>query len=788
MTKNQYVNIVKTTVTQNPDKTRLSLDLGKATLKNLGVPFPSGTLEEAITALNTGKYMGWTPCSAQAAEACINNGYTAVAMNSQDMMVLLPGDTSSENTVAAAAEQNMSFYAYATITEENQTATAATINPADPVVYLRDPQNNHTETLNQTHIKIQHPTHIETQILNDHVIPISIEGTNVTKVTAFVNDEPLLDDNLFFEYTVSSAGSYRITAQGENSAGVTVTAPCKTVNVIQPPVVNVDTTAPSVQLLTANHTLPITATGSLCSTLELYVNDTVVETSTTGSISVNHPVSAAGTYTIYARGINSLGYSVTTDPITITIVNVLIALASNDFPQPIYHGLTIPVNYASTNCNQVEFYVNSESPVSMPTTDGLFNYPCNSADTYNIYAVASNEAGERFTSNTVTVTVTDDFVFQNEHFILDAPLKTYITNDTNQTLITPKEFNAYMRHLDLGYKAMEDLMGKTPCNGEPIHITEGDPKNAVQYVELGKNFINWDRARTGDIWTKLKNRPDDWWISGSMHELGHLFDEDGDDKWRFNSEAWATLKAWLAIEKNGGKVYYDAINDNRAPLKYNYELNKLNHVENIITNTDDKSGWRNFLNSGKHGDDIIYLIYPLIQDLGFDTFWNILKNVFRSYYNNTYTEPTYEGSLEQRTVMNFVDRMSYFTSQYLGYTVDVKNYWLDATRERFKNYITDALDTSTPWILLKPIAPKVGDELTFSIFYNKQNINGKLYLQRGGNWNPDFTPYTKSYQSGNSYNCSVGYTINADDIGYPCYIRIIDGSYEIKSNWTNYVQ
>ncbi len=702
MTKNQYVNIVKTTVTQNPDKNKHSLALGKATLKNLGVPFPSGTLEEAITALNTGKYMGWTPCSAQAAEACINNGYTAVAMNSQDMMVLLPGDTSSENTVAAAAEQNMSFYAYATVSEDTVNASATTISPATPTVYLNQPDANRIETL-----------------VDNHIIPISVEGANITKVSAFVNDDLFhseFGDSFSVEYPVDSDGWYRIFAQGISAAGVTVTSPNRTVSVIQPPVVSVETTAKSIETLTANHTLPITATGSLCSTLELYVNDTLVGTSTMGNVSANYPVTAAGTYTIYAKGTNSLGYSVTTESITIKIVNlptITISLASNDFPQPIYHGLTIPVNYASTNCNQVQFYINSQSTDPIDTTDGLFNYTCNSAGTYNIYAVASNEAGERFTSNTVTVTVTDDYVFQNDHFVFHTSLQNYIAQ--NPGIITPKALNTYMYKLNLGYKAMLDLVGTEPFPNTKITIQKGENHGYWQYITPDVSNIYWDESSITGIFSELNNNLDDWWLSGSMHELGHIFDTNFDDKWRFTSEGWATYKAWLAIERLGGKV------DSVSPIESRFDKKSsywTDHITNAF-NQDGPFNYRKFIGEYAseflYGDDIIYYIHPIFNKLGFDKGWNILKAVFRSYNDSNFSEPDFHGNVYQRNVQRFIYRCSYFATSLENETINIKKYWAPETLYNYNQNVTNPLNANN-WIYVKYEDAKAGNNITVTVY------------------------------------------------------------------------
>ncbi len=69
MTKNQYENIVETTI-MNESADNSNLDTVRAILKNLGIGFPKGDVKEIRAALETEDFMGWKKCdSGDAAKA-----------------------------------------------------------------------------------------------------------------------------------------------------------------------------------------------------------------------------------------------------------------------------------------------------------------------------------------------------------------------------------------------------------------------------------------------------------------------------------------------------------------------------------------------------------------------------------------------------------------------------------------------------------------------------------------------------------------------------------------------
>lgn len=110
-------------------------------------------------------------------------------------------------------------------------------------------------------------------------------------------------------------------------------------------------------------------------------------------------------------------------------------------------------------------------------------------------------------------------------------------------------------------------------------------------------------------------------LPGSSHELGHLFDEGGDDKWVFASEATASYKAWLAIEKCGGKIYEDG--NYVEALQYHWNKNLYEHTSNDYDhNPANPYKYRIFLDNGdyadrdwRYGDDIVFILNPIINQL-----------------------------------------------------------------------------------------------------------------------------------------------------------------------------
>ena len=87
MTKNQYENIVETTIKNEPaDKG--GLDTVRDILKNLGIGFPKGDVKEIRTALETEDFMGWEKCDGKEAEEALENGTPVIAVTGDKVFIV----------------------------------------------------------------------------------------------------------------------------------------------------------------------------------------------------------------------------------------------------------------------------------------------------------------------------------------------------------------------------------------------------------------------------------------------------------------------------------------------------------------------------------------------------------------------------------------------------------------------------------------------------------------------------------------------------------------------------
>ena len=138
MTSSEYKNTVEWTLKhsdENSDPEKV-----QRILRNLGTPFPqsdSSSTETIISLLSSGDYMGWNPCSKDQARFCVNNGYPAVAIYNNTVVILLPDDESvkisstvpksTSKLVRKVTELNdikadqIRFFAYATLLDNHDT-------------------------------------------------------------------------------------------------------------------------------------------------------------------------------------------------------------------------------------------------------------------------------------------------------------------------------------------------------------------------------------------------------------------------------------------------------------------------------------------------------------------------------------------------------------------------------------------------------------------------------------------------------------------------------------------
>lgn len=317
------------------------------------------------------------------------------------------------------------------------------------------------------------------------------------------------------------------------------------------------------------------------------------------------------------------------------------------------------------------------------------------------------------------------------------------------TNIAPKIFNKFMQRLDLGYEAMYDLTGNTPINGAKIIIREGLAECGTDYAQhahQSEGIICWPPNHNGSILRIIqKEEGNNWWFAGTMHELGHVFEYFGLRLWAV--EGGASYLAWLSIKKNNGAIYemlpmnphddiYEGFFDNIEIVEHNvwngYEQRygdcayfdeplKYHWYKNLLTHTNASNG--SFINSRQ--DDIVFLLNPIFEEFGWDEGWGCLQKIFHSYFDNSYAPLEYAGTGDQIKLADFIDRCTYFIGK------DIKNLWLPNT---LKLYNQELIPPTTPYVVVSPLYPKVGDEITFSVYNCPSNKQYLVFLNNGKGW------------------------------------------------------
>jgi len=265
----------------------------------------------------------------------------------------------------------------------------------------------------------------------------------------------------------------------------------------------------------------------------------------------------------------------------------------------------------------------------------------------------------------------DGYIYETAHFIFDASLRSYLPER-----ITPEIFNRYLRRMDEAYDAMLDLIGRAPCDGQKITILHGgDWHDGLQGMLPSPNGpeILWNPDW---IWYILQsiagNEANEWWFEGTLYEIARIFQDDAGDKWNFVTEGLASYIAWLTAAKVGGTFLEGgSLISGLEKLQLMWDIN--------LANFQNLSLPRSFFAS----DDVLYLIHPLILELGLDEGWALLKKVFRSYYDDSYP-PTFAVTREQRAA-DFFNRISFFLGS------DVQQLWMAAARQRWQEQVLDVI-------------------------------------------------------------------------------------------------
>ena len=104
MTANQYKNIIKWTAEQiGSGYTKESLDVVRASLKNMGLYIPNGSYEHILQVLSTNTYMNWRACTPEDAQKAANDGRTVIGINPTAAFIILPQDDQMGSKPVSAA-------------------------------------------------------------------------------------------------------------------------------------------------------------------------------------------------------------------------------------------------------------------------------------------------------------------------------------------------------------------------------------------------------------------------------------------------------------------------------------------------------------------------------------------------------------------------------------------------------------------------------------------------------------------------------------------------------------
>lgn len=93
MTAPQYKNIIQWTLRDIEEtEAKNSLEVAKRILKNLGVSFPNGNLENILRILRSQEYMGWKRQDVKYAQKFADVGVAAIGIDSTKVIILLPDE------------------------------------------------------------------------------------------------------------------------------------------------------------------------------------------------------------------------------------------------------------------------------------------------------------------------------------------------------------------------------------------------------------------------------------------------------------------------------------------------------------------------------------------------------------------------------------------------------------------------------------------------------------------------------------------------------------------------
>jgi len=231
--------------------------------------------------------------------------------------------------------------------------------------------------------------------------------------------------------------------------------------------------------------------------------------------------------------------------------------------------------------------------------------------------------------------------------------------------ITSEQLAAWLSNLDRVYEAYADLIGHTPNEGNKIVIQSVGPEiRAWARGEVGGNHIYWNSSYVSETLNAFVNDGD--WSFGILHEMGHNFDKASEPNWGFQLEITANFKAFYVLD-----VIPECKYDLRG-LKYSLqEMYDDIYAWSVQDDGDDD----------RFGDKITLGVFNVARKYG----WGVLKQTFRSYWDNSYP---YSGFLcnDAQKYNKFIDRLQYFSgsADIRSECFDVNN-WLETIERHYSN-------------------------------------------------------------------------------------------------------
>ena len=206
--------------------------------------------------------------------------------------------------------------------------------------------------------------------------------------------------------------------------------------------------------------------------------------------------------------------------------------------------------------------------------------------------------------------------------------------------ITSGQLTDWLSNLDRVYEKYAELMGgNTPSEGNKIVIQSvGQEITAWARAVVGGNRIYWNSFYVSETLDEFVNNGD--WSFGIMHEMGHNFDKGTEPNWIFNAEITANFKPYYALDVLADCNFYG-----KYSLQDQYDDSYSWSVQDDV---DDR-----------FGDKITLGYFNVARKYG----WNVIKETFKSYWDNSYPFPGYYygGKVDAIKYNEFVDRLEYFS-------------------------------------------------------------------------------------------------------------------------------